>query len=64
MCIRDRAVTVPKNAAPAKREEPVQLTMLTKDSEVISRLKSVDVNTLTPIESMNLLFELANMLKD
>lgn len=58
------AVTVPKNAAPAKREEPVQLTMLTKDSEVISRLKSVDVNTLTPIESMNLLFELANMLKD
>ena len=58
------AVTVPKNAAPAKREEPVQLTILTKDSEVISRLKSVDVNTLTPIESMNLLFELANMLKD
>ena len=58
------AVTVPKNAAPAKREEPVQLTMLTKDTEVLNRLKSVDVNTLTPIESMNLLFELANMLKN
>ena len=58
------AITVPKNAAPAKREEPVQLTMLTKDTEVLNRLKSVDVNTLTPIESMNLLFELANMLKN
>lgn len=28
-----------------------------------NRLKSLDVNTLTPIESMNILFELANMLK-
>ena len=58
------AVTVPKNAAAPKREEPIQLTMLTKDSEVIDRLKAIDVNTLTPIESMNILFELANMLKD
>jgi len=58
------AVTVPKNAALPKREEPIQLTMLTKDGEVIRRLKSIDVNTLTPIESMNILFELANMLKD
>lgn len=58
------AVTVPKNAAPPKREEPIQLTMLTKDGEVINRLKSIDVNTLTPIESMNILFELVNMLKD
>ena len=46
------------------REEPIQMTMLTKDSEVINRLKAIDVNTLTPIESMNILFELANMLKD
>ena len=58
------AVTVPKNAAPPKREEPIQLTMLTKDGEVLRRLKNLDVNTLTPIESMNILFELANMLKD
>ncbi|MCI5651832.1 MAG: DNA mismatch repair protein MutS [Ruminococcus bromii] len=58
------AVTVPKNAAPPKREEPIQLTMLTKDGEVLRRLKKLDVNTLTPIESMNILFELANMLKD
>ena len=58
------AVTVPKNVAPPKREEPIQLTMLTKDGEVLRRLKNLDVNTLTPIESMNILFELANMLKD
>ena len=58
------AVTVPKKAAPPKREEPIQLTMLTKDGEVINRLKSIDVNALTPIESMNILFELVNMLKD
>lgn len=57
-------VTAPRNAAPPKREEPIQLTMLTKDVEVLRRLKAVDVNTLTPIESMNLLFELVNMLKD
>ena len=55
---------MPKNVAPPKREEPIQLTMLTKDGEVLRRLKNLDVNTLTPIESMNILFELANMLKD
>ena len=58
------AVSVPKNAMPRKQEEPIQLTMLTKDGEVLNRLRSIDVNTLTPIESMNILFELANMLKD
>ena len=53
----------PKNAVKVQQEEPIQLTMLTKDTEVLNRLKSLDVNTLTPIESMNILFELANMLK-
>ena len=54
---------LPKNAVKVQQEEPIQLTMLTKDTEVLNRLKSLDVNTLTPIESMNILFELANMLK-
>lgn len=45
------------------REEPVQLTMENKDSEVLQKLKNIDVNALTPIECMNKLFELANMLK-
>ena len=56
-------VKKPKNAVKVQQEEPIQLTVLTKDTEVLNRLKSLDVNTLTPIESMNILFELANMLK-
>ena len=32
-------------------------------NEIVEKLKVLDVNTLTPIESMNILFELANMLK-
>ncbi len=33
-----------------------------KDAEVTDRLREVDINTLTPIEAMNLLFELKRML--
>ena len=35
-----------------------------KESEVADRLRSVDINTLTPIEAMNLLYELKNKLSD
>ena len=35
-----------------------------KENEVSDRLRSVDINTLTPIEAMNLLFELKKMLSD
>ena len=42
----------------------IQFTFDTPHNDVISKLKNIDVNTLTPIESMNILFELANMLKD
>lgn len=44
-------------------EEPVQLTMDTVDGEVLQKLRNLDVNTLTPIECMNALFELHNLLK-
>lgn len=44
-------------------DEPVQLTMDTADNAVLAKLKSIDVNTLTPIECMNTLFEVCNMLK-
>ena len=33
-----------------------------KESEVIDRLREADINTLTPIEAMNLLFELKKSL--
>ena len=35
-----------------------------KESEVADQLRSVDINTLTPIEAMNLLFELKKKLSD
>ncbi len=35
----------------------------TKDSEVADRLRETDINTLTPIEAMNLLFELKGKLE-
>ena len=35
-----------------------------KDSEVAERIKGVDLNTTTPIEAMNLLFELKKILND
>lgn len=44
-------------------EEPVQLTMESTDAAVLQKLRETDVNTLTPIECMNVLFELNNMLK-
>ena len=44
-------------------EEPVQLTMDSVDGEVLQKLRSLDVNSLTPIQCMNTLFELCSMLK-
>ena len=35
-----------------------------RDSKVIERIKSIDINTLTPIEAMNVLFELKKTLSD
>jgi DNA mismatch repair protein MutS len=46
-----------------KRDEPVSYDLFTdisasKENEVCERLREIDINTLTPIEAMNLLFEL------
>ena len=50
-----------------KEESPFDLFAnleASKDSEVADKLRAVDLNTLTPIEAMNLLFELKAILKD
>ena len=51
-----------------EREEPVfdifSNIEASKDSEVADKLRSVDLNTLTPIEAMNLLFEMKSLLGD
>ena len=51
------------NISSHSSEEDTQLSLLdTASNAVTDRLKSVDVNTLTPIEAMNLLYELKNMI--
>jgi len=51
-------VNVAKNSAAAEQETyAVTLTDISNES-IINQLKSVDVNTLTPIEAMNLIYEL------
>ena len=44
------------------REDDMQLSLISADSPVTEKLKSIDLNTLTPIEAMNLLYELKNMI--
>ena len=44
-------------------QQDSQLNLLANsNSAVIDKLSKIDLNTLTPIESMNLLYELKNML--
>ena len=38
--------------------------MASKDTEVADKIRETDINTITPIEAMNLLFELKRMLSD
>ncbi len=58
-------VTMPKRRA-LKQEEPddMQLALTPpNESEILERLRKLDVNTLTPIECMNTLFELTSLAK-
>lgn len=51
------------NISPHNNEDDMQLNLLdTASNAVTDKLKSVDVNTLTPIEAMNLLYELKNII--
>ena len=51
------------NISPHSSEDDMQLNLLdTASNAVTDKIKSVDVNTLTPIEAMNLLYELKNMI--
>ena len=57
-----------KPAAPAKKkkteEAPMQTLLVPSgEKEVMERLRELDVNTLTPIECMNTLFELSKLAK-
>ena len=61
-----------KDVPPAKRagarkkaeEEPMQLALTPpNETKIMERLRALDVNTLTPIECMNTLFELSRLAK-
>jgi DNA mismatch repair protein MutS len=58
-------VPAPKGLASKKQEEePAQIAFAPpNETEILERLKSLDVNTLTPIECMNTLFELSKLAK-
>lgn len=50
-------------AKPPRNEDVEQLSLMPDvSSPVIEKLEKVDLNTLTPIEAMNLLYELKNMI--
>lgn len=50
------------NGRRIEETESIQLTMESAESEALEKLKNIDVNALTPIECMNLLFEISKML--
>ena len=58
-------VTPPKNAVPAAPQIPDMLTALSdaRAEEAADRIREVDINTLTPIEAINLVYELKKIVK-
>lgn len=46
-----------------KQEELPQLALAAEETAVEKRLKSIDINTVTPMEAMNILFELLKLVK-
>ena len=59
-----RVVTVSKSDACAPKIDLFSTIMASKDSEVSERLRGIDINTLTPIEAINIIFELKKLLED
>lgn len=57
-----RPVTPKCSGRKPREEETAQLSLVPpQESEVLARLRQMDVNTLTPIECMNTLFELSKL---
>ena len=55
----------PKENSVAQQSAQVDMfasIIASKDSEAADRIRATDINTMTPIEAMNLLFELKKML--
>ena len=55
-------VSAPRHARRTEPEEEFQLALTPSNkTEILEKLKNLDVNTLTPIECMNTLFELCKL---
>lgn len=58
----DKKPEAPKRKKAKENESPPQLTLLTSSSSEIEKyIKNMDINTLTPIEALNKLYELKKM---
>ena len=65
--IENGSVIKPAKAKAAEREESFDLIsslVMSRDSEAADKIRAVDLNTMTPIEAMNLLYELKKILAD
>ena len=60
------SISLGKGAVKRTNTEPDLFSqyVATKDNEVADRLRDADLNTITPIEAMNFLFELKKLLAD
>ena len=62
-----KAVSMPKGRGQRRAPEPDQSLQLSivpgRESEIMERLRNLDVNTLTPIECMTQLYELTSLAK-
>ncbi len=60
------SVSTPKSATMQRQSEPDLFSgiIASKDSEAADKIRALDINTLTPIEAMNILFEIKKMLAD
>lgn len=45
-----------------KNDGDIQMSLISNDNAVVDRLSEIDLNTLTPIEAINLLYELKGMI--
>ena len=52
----------PKVKKKQQQQETDQLTLIPEETPITKRLKSIDINSVTPMESMNILFELIKLL--
>jgi DNA mismatch repair protein MutS len=59
-------VVAPKASAPSTHSEPDLFSqiVMSKDSDVADKIREADINTMTPIEAMNLIYKLKKLLED